>query len=127
MSPTCKVSVLELRWAKIEGAPDSWLLCWPAWCYLWQTRPDQGFHSIPNHRIAFNLGVRLHEDTIVPGVLGAVERALFIVKSEVSNDPRACSIGGVDIMVAVDEPMGLIEIDCLSYIRGDTYVIVARL
>jgi len=30
---------------------------------------DQGFHLSPNLGIALNVGVKLHKDTVVPGIL----------------------------------------------------------
>ena len=73
----------------------------------------------PKHRITFNLCVSFHEETVIPGILGAFEGALFVVKSKVSNDLRARWIGGANIVVAVDESMRLIEVDGLCHIGGD--------
>jgi hypothetical protein len=54
-----------------------------------QTCPDQRIHLIPDRRITFDLCVWLHEDAIVPGILGTSEPAFLIVGFKVSNDSRA--------------------------------------
>jgi hypothetical protein len=70
--------------------------------------------------------VWFHEDTVVPRVFGAIERAFFIVKLKNSNDPRAGRIGGAYVMVAVDDSMRLIKIGRLSHVSGDNNVIATE-
>jgi len=69
--------------------------------------------------------VWLHEDKVVPRILGAFEGACFVVKSEVSNDPRACWIGGANVVVAAEKSMRLIKVGGLGHIGGDNCVIAA--
>ena len=62
-----------------------------------QSRTDQGFHLSPNLGITLNFSVRLHEDTVVPGILLAVDRMCFVLEVEISDDVRACRISGADL------------------------------
>src|SRR5579864_2421969 len=88
---------------------------------------DQGLHLSPNLGITLNLGMSLHEDTVIPGVLPAVDRIPFVVEAEISDDVRACGIGGVDLGLAVQKAIQLIEICGLGYIGGNDLIILAGL
>lgn len=88
---------------------------------------DQGFHLRPNFGIALDLGVSLHEKTVVPGVLLAVERIPFVIGAEISDDMRARRIGSADLGFAVQKAVQLIEICGLGYVRGNDLIILAGL
>ena len=88
---------------------------------------DQGFHLSPDFGITLNFDVRLHEETVVPGVLLAIDRSRFIVEAEISDDVRACRIGSADPGLAVHEAIRLIEIYRLRYVCGNDLIILARL
>src|ERR1700733_1158897 len=88
---------------------------------------DQGFHLSPNLGITLNLDVSLHENTLVPRVLLAVDRIRFVVEAEISDDMRACRIGCADLGFAVQKAVQLIEIRGLGYIGGNDLIILAGL
>jgi len=88
---------------------------------------DQGFHLSPNLGITLNLGVSLHEDTVVPGVLPAFDRIPFVLEAKISDDVRACGIGSADLGFAVQKAIQLIEICGFSYIGGNDLIILAGL
>lgn len=88
---------------------------------------DQGFHLSPNLGIALNVGVKLHKDTVVPGILLAVNRSPFVVEAEISEDARACRIGSADLGFAVQKTIQLIEVCRLSYISGNDLIIFTGL
>src|SRR5258706_3511172 len=69
--------------------------------------------------------MRLHEDAIVPGILGACEGAFTVVKLKVSNNLRACRIRGADIVVSAKKSVRLIKIGGPGNIGGDRQVIFA--
>jgi len=88
---------------------------------------DQGFHLSPNLGITLNFSVRLHEDTVVPGILLALDRIHFVVEAEISDDVRACRVGSADAGLTVQKAIQLIEICGLGYVGGDDSIIFARL
>ena len=89
-------------------------------------RADQVFHLSPNPWIALNLGVRFHEDTVEPGIFGAVEGTRLIVELEIANDPRVVWIGGAYIAATMEKPFRLIEINGLGHIGGNDGVILVH-
>lgn|SRR5579863_7205926 len=88
---------------------------------------DQKFHLSPNLGITLNLRVSLHKDTVVPGVLPAVDRIPFVVEAEISDDMRAYRIGSADLGFAVQKAVQLIEICGLGHIGGNDLIILAAL
>ena len=87
---------------------------------------DQRFHLSPNSGIAFNFGVSLHEDAVVPWVVPALDR-VGIVEPEISDDAGACWIGGANLGPAVDKTVRLIEIYRLGYVGGNDRIIFTEL
>ena len=88
---------------------------------------DQGLYLSPNFGITLNFDVRLHEETVVPGVLLASDRSRFIVEAEISDDVRACRIGRADPGLAVHKAIRLIEICRLGYVGGNDPIVLAAL
>src|ERR1700732_610945 len=85
-------------------------------CCRWQVRPDQIFRLFPHIWITFDLGVLLHEDTVIPGILVAGIRVSFVVKSKIPDNLRARRIGGANCRWAVNKSIQLVEIGGLGYI-----------
>jgi hypothetical protein len=91
-----------------------------------QVRPDQSLRTFPDICIAFNLGVGLREDTVIPGILFAVVRAPCVVGPKISDDACASRIGSANLGLAVEKPVRLIEIGGSGYVRGDDSIIVVN-
>src|ERR1700732_2293204 len=91
-----------------------------------QVRTDQSLRTFPDICIAFNLGVGLREDTVIPGILFAVVRARWVVGPKISDDAGASRIGSANLGLAVEKPVRLIEIGSSGYVRGDDSIIVAN-
>ena len=92
-----------------------------------QIRPYQTLRLSPHAWIAFNLGVGLPEDAIVPRVFGAIIWALFVVESKIPDDSRACRIGCANGGLAVEKSTRLIEIGRLGYVPGNERIIMVNL
>jgi len=76
---------------------------------------------VPPHAcIIFNLGVGLHEDAVIPGIVFAVVITRFVVGPKITDDPRAGWIGSADRRPAAEKPIRLIEIRSLGHIRRIT-------
>lgn len=88
---------------------------------------DQGFYLSPNLWITLNFGVRLHEETVIPRVVFAVDGIRFVVKAEISDDVRVCRIGSADPRLAVHKAVRLIEIGGLSHVGGNDLIILPAL
>src|SRR5260370_27526898 len=88
---------------------------------------DQGFYLSPNFGITLNFDVRLHEETVVPGVLLAIDRSRFIVEAEIPDNVRARRIGGANPGLAVHKAIRVIEICGLGYVGGNHPIVLAAL
>jgi hypothetical protein len=91
-----------------------------------KVRPYQCLRLFPDSGIAFDLGVLLPEDAVVPGIIDAVVRTRLIVKFEISDDARACRIGGSNFGLAPQRSVRLIEICRLGHVCGDDRVILTN-
>src|SRR5260370_13069332 len=88
---------------------------------------DEGFYLSRNFGIRVNFDVRLHEETVVPGILLAIDRSRFIVEAEIPDNVRACRIGGANPGLAVHKAIRLIEICGLGYVGGNHPIVLAPL
>src|SRR5260370_13074400 len=88
---------------------------------------DEGFYLSRNFGIRVNFDVRLHEETVVPGILLAIDRSRFIVEAELADNVSACRIGGANRGLAVHKAIRLIEICGLGYVGGNHPIVVAAL
>lgn len=90
-----------------------------------QLRPDQRLHFIPYIHVTFDLGVRPHEHTSIPGKIGAIVGARQIAEAEITEDFRAIWVGGANFGFAVEEAIPLVEIYGLCDIRRNNYIVLA--
>src|ERR1700692_3642145 len=84
---------------------------------------DQALYLFPNVGIAFDLSVTFGKQMVIPGVLRAGIAAGSIVKFKISDNFCVSGIGGPNFILAVDKPIGLVEIGSLRDVCGDDCVI----
>jgi hypothetical protein len=71
--------------------------------------------------------VKLHEDTVVPRVLLALDGIGFVVEAKIAEDLGTVGIGGYDLRFAVHEAIRLIKIRGRRYIGGNDLIVLERL
>src|SRR5580658_6144949 len=79
-----------------------------------QIRANQGFDLVPNSRIALDLDVGLHENTVPPWILAAAQRLRFVVRTKIAEDASACGVGGANLGLAMEHTIELIKICSLG-------------
>src|SRR6476661_2662082 len=116
--------------------PESWFRAFEAGFDLWfvfapgawrQLRPDQRFRLFPHSRITFYLGMRLHEDAVIPGILFAAVPVGLVLRPEIPDDMGAHGIGCANVGLAAQQSARLVEIGGPDYVGRDDPVIAKNL
>lgn len=89
-----------------------------------QAVADHVFDLGPETRVAFTLHVAGSEEAIGPGSLGTVDGVLAVIDEIVSQDFGLFGICGDDLTAAVDETVGLVEVDGLRDVVGDDGIVL---
>ncbi len=79
-----------------------------------QPHSDQRFNLGPNPRIAFDGGVSLKEEAVVPRISPTLGRLLFVCEAEIAKDPGARWIRCGDLGTPVQNTARLIEVNGFS-------------
>ncbi len=111
----------------LTRAPGRSILGWPAGNQGKQAGADIGFHTVPDRRVAFNLGMGPGQVAVPPGVVRAIDGVVAIVKLEISDDMSARRIGRANRFASVNEASDLEKINRLSDVGGNVRVILAAL
>src|SRR5580692_7086504 len=72
---------------------------------------NQRFHLLPDFGIALDFDMRLHHQSIPPGIGGLARNWFFTVNgAEISDDVRARGVGGANFAASVQPTVGLVVI-----------------
>ena len=92
-----------------------------------QVGEDQGFDLAPDCGVVLDFDVAFGEGAGDPGVARGGDVVVFVAEVDVAEDFGGCGVGGADDGAAVEEALGLVEVDGLGDVGGDEAIVGSRL